>query len=177
MLQGVRVRLLDAAGQPLGPATVTDAAGHYAFLNLQAGSYRVGYAPLIGTAFTAQDRGADEAIDSDASPVNGVSSLLVTLAPGVSDLRGGAGLVLDPGARPTTHPFSAWATAMTVIPAPIMPRSSVAMAAMIPSTASAAMTVSMAAPATIMCRGRKATTSCSAGRATTSARAATAMPC
>ncbi|WP_120010259.1 DUF4214 domain-containing protein [Teichococcus vastitatis] len=104
LLQGVRVRLLDAAGQPLGPATVTDAAGHYAFLNLQAGSYRVGYAPLIGTAFTAQDRGADEAIDSDASPVNGVSSLLVTLAPGVSDLRGGAGLVLDLGRSPNYAP-------------------------------------------------------------------------
>ncbi|MFC0406608.1 SdrD B-like domain-containing protein [Roseomonas elaeocarpi] len=101
LLAGVAVRLLDANGQDLGRSTVTDANGHYSFLGLQAGDYRVGFAPLIGTAFTQQDQGSNESLDSDATPSNGVSSLLVSLTPGTNDQRSSAGLVLALSQSPT----------------------------------------------------------------------------
>ncbi|WP_426954437.1 SdrD B-like domain-containing protein [Muricoccus radiodurans] len=94
LLAGVEVRLLSADGVPLGPTTVTDTSGHYSFTGLDDGIYRVQFAPLIGTAFTAQDRGTNEALDSDAAPDTGISSLLVQITDGVVDLRSGAGLVL-----------------------------------------------------------------------------------
>ena len=93
-LAGVEVRLLDAGGAVLGPVTTTDEGGNYYFTGLGAGSYRVQFAPLVGTAFTLQDAGGTEFLDSDASPSNGVSSLVVTLGANTSDLRSTAGLVL-----------------------------------------------------------------------------------
>ncbi|WP_338663291.1 SdrD B-like domain-containing protein [Pararoseomonas sp. SCSIO 73927] len=106
-LAGVEVRLLDANGAVLGPVTTTDEGGNYYFTGLAAGSYRVQFAPLIGTAFTLQDAGGTEFLDSDASPVNGVSSLVVTLGANTSDLRSTVGLVLalDPltGLVPPTN--------------------------------------------------------------------------
>ena len=103
-LQGVRVRLLDASGQALGRTATTDADGRYLFEDLDPGSYRVGFAPLIGTRFTAQDRGGDEALDSDAADSNGVSSLLVRLGQGSTDMRSGAGLVFDLNRSPDHAP-------------------------------------------------------------------------
>ncbi|MFT8246903.1 SdrD B-like domain-containing protein, partial [Roseomonas sp. BN140053] len=104
LLPGVAVRLLDANGRDLGRSTVTDAAGHYVFLGLEAGSYRVDFAPLVGTSFTLQDQGGSEALDSDATPRNGVSSLLVSLAAGTVDGRSSAGLVLDLSQSPSYAP-------------------------------------------------------------------------
>ncbi|MFC0384411.1 SdrD B-like domain-containing protein [Muricoccus vinaceus] len=103
-LPGVPVRLLDPQGNPLGPVTATDAAGAYSFAGLIPGSYRVGFAPLIGTAFTAQDRGGSEAADSDATPANGISSLLVTLSSGGSNLLSTAGLALKLIGTPSLVP-------------------------------------------------------------------------
>ncbi|MDT8333626.1 SdrD B-like domain-containing protein [Roseomonas gilardii] len=103
-LPGVPVRLLDALGQPLGPSTVTDATGAYSFTGLAPGSYRTGFAPLIGTAFAPQDQGGSEALDSDATAVNGISSLVVTLTSGGSSLLSTAGLVLDLSQTPVTAP-------------------------------------------------------------------------
>jgi len=94
-LEGVAVRLLDADGQDLGRTTATDATGAYAFGGLEEGSYRVGYAPLIGTRFTAPDVGGNEALDSDAATLNGVSTLLVRLGQGEASGLSTAGLVLD----------------------------------------------------------------------------------
>ncbi|MCR0980779.1 SdrD B-like domain-containing protein [Roseomonas populi] len=106
-LAGVEVRLLDANGGVLGPVTTTDEGGNYYFTGLAAGSYRVQFAPLIGTAFTLQDQGGSEFLDSDASPADGVSSLVVTPGSNASDLRSTAGLVLalDPltGLVPVTN--------------------------------------------------------------------------
>ncbi|MBP0492577.1 SdrD B-like domain-containing protein [Pararoseomonas indoligenes] len=105
-LAGVEVRLLDANGAVLGPVTTTDEGGNYYFTDLAAGSYKVQFAPLVGTAFTLQDQAGSEFLDSDASQLNGVSSLVVTLGANASDLRSTAGLVLalDPltGLVPTT---------------------------------------------------------------------------
>lgn len=103
-LAGVPVRLLDMSGQPTGPIMVTDAAGSYSFTGLAPGSYRVGFAPLIGTVFAPQDQGRSEALDSDATPVNGISSLEVTLVSGGSSLTSTAGLVLDLSQTPDTAP-------------------------------------------------------------------------
>lgn len=94
-LPGVPVRLLDLGGTPLGPVTVTNAAGGYSFEGLAPGSYRIGFAPLIGTGFTIADQGSSEILDSDAAPTTGVSTLAVTLTSGGSSLLSTAGLVLD----------------------------------------------------------------------------------
>ncbi|WP_458094335.1 SdrD B-like domain-containing protein [Roseomonas sp. WA12] len=104
LLQGVAVRLLSADGQVLGPTAVTDASGAYSFRGLDAGTYRVGFAPLIDTAFTLQDQGTNEGLDSDADRSTGVSSLLVTLGDGGVDLRSSVGLVLNVNRSPAYAP-------------------------------------------------------------------------
>ncbi|WP_458098530.1 SdrD B-like domain-containing protein [Roseomonas sp. WA12] len=104
LLQGVAVRLLSADGQVLGPTAVTDASGAYSFRGLDAGTYRVGFAPLIDTAFTLQDQGRNEGLDSDADRSTGVSSLLVTLGDGGVDLRSSVGLVLNVNRSPVYAP-------------------------------------------------------------------------
>ncbi|MFC7694030.1 SdrD B-like domain-containing protein [Paeniroseomonas aquatica] len=104
LLQGVAVRLLKTNGEVLGPSTTTDAYGQYSFRNIDVGSYRVGFAPLIDTKFTSQDQGVNERLDSDADQTTGVSSLLVMLGNSGVDLRSSAGLVLNVGRTPSSAP-------------------------------------------------------------------------
>ncbi len=69
---GVTVVLLDANGdevlgtdgQPI--TTVTDADGNYYFTDIPVGDYRVKFIAPDGLAFTQQDAGSNDAIDSDA---------------------------------------------------------------------------------------------------------------
>ncbi|MBO1077911.1 SdrD B-like domain-containing protein [Roseomonas haemaphysalidis] len=103
-LQGVMVRLLDASGKALGPVTTTDASGFFSFTGLSAGSYRAGFAPLLGSTFTLADRGGNEALDSDVTGANGVSSLLVQLGNGTVDNRSTVGLVIDLRQSPSYAP-------------------------------------------------------------------------
>jgi len=91
---GVRVTLLDAAGQPAGTA-VTDADGHYQFTNLKPGAYSVQFDKATLPAnylFTAQGQGADRALDSDANVDTGITAQ-VLLASGDSVQHLDAGLV------------------------------------------------------------------------------------
>lgn len=93
---GVRVTLLDAAGQPAGTA-VTDADGHYQFSNLKPGAYSVQFDKATLPAnylFTAQGQGADRALDSDANVDTGVTAQVV-LASGDSVQHLDAGLVIQ----------------------------------------------------------------------------------
>lgn len=93
---GVKVTLLDANGQPVGSAT-TDADGHYQFSNLKPGAYSVQFDKTTlpaNTTFTAQNQGADTALDSDANADTGATAQ-VLLASGDSVQHLDAGIVIQ----------------------------------------------------------------------------------
>jgi Tol biopolymer transport system component/protocatechuate 3,4-dioxygenase beta subunit len=89
-VSGVRVRLNNASGSLIATAT-TDSSGHYEFIRLMAGDYRLEFTLPDGYAFTRQDTGADNE-DSDADPTTGRT---VTTRPdwGETDLTLDAGIV------------------------------------------------------------------------------------
>ena len=88
---------------PLGQQATTDLNGFYLFPNLAAGDYCVEFVPpgddfcdtdgfdLGSPLFTAQNQGGDDALDSDADPLTGVSNA-VTLAAGDENLTVDAGI-------------------------------------------------------------------------------------
>jgi len=87
---GVTVNLYDAANVPVASA-VTNAAGEYRFDHLLPGTYEIEFIRPVGSMFTAQNQGADDAIDSDADPAGRTGPIV--LAPGHSDMAWDAGLV------------------------------------------------------------------------------------
>ena len=93
---GVRVTLLDAAGNPVGAAVSTDANGHYQFSGLKPGSYSVQFDKTSLPAhylFTDAAQGGNAAVDSDAD-ANGLTAP-VTLASGQSNQQVDAGIVAE----------------------------------------------------------------------------------
>ena len=80
-LAGVTVNLLDATNSPVLDAnmmpvtTVTDSMGNYEFPGLPAGDYRVEFVEPIGLDFVEMDQGGDDATDSDANTVSGVTAI------------------------------------------------------------------------------------------------------
>ncbi|MEO0360460.1 MAG: SdrD B-like domain-containing protein, partial [Pseudomonadota bacterium] len=89
---GVTVQLKDAASGVVLAEQLTDADGKYLFTGLAAGDYVVGFVPPAGFGFTAQDAGGDDARDSDADRVTGMTGV-VALAAGQSILTVDAGLL------------------------------------------------------------------------------------
>ncbi len=77
---GITVNLLDSAGDPLVPpvSTTTDGSGNYLFDNLQAGSYIVEVVAPSGEAFTLQDQGGDDNLDSDVNAIGRTAVLTLT---------------------------------------------------------------------------------------------------
>ncbi|MFN0201684.1 MAG: SdrD B-like domain-containing protein [Bacteroidia bacterium] len=79
----VTVTLYNGLGNPLA-STVTDGNGYYAFTNLSAGTYSVGFSLPTGYVFTTQDAGANsifsEPKDSDANPNDGRTANVVLAA-------------------------------------------------------------------------------------------------
>ncbi|NCA81147.1 MAG: DUF11 domain-containing protein [Opitutae bacterium] len=82
-LAGVVVRLYDAALNGVGTTTST-VAGAYAFTNLSAGTYFVGFTPPAGYSFTTANAGAD-ATDSDADPATGITAPIILSGGQVDD--------------------------------------------------------------------------------------------
>jgi uncharacterized repeat protein (TIGR01451 family) len=89
-IANVTVNLYDDRGHSLG-STTTDASGDYAFTGLTPGDYVVEFIPPAGYVFSSQDQGADDALDSDASPSTG-QTIVTTLDPGEHDPTWDAGL-------------------------------------------------------------------------------------
>jgi len=74
----------DLAGNPVAPVA-TDANGAYHFDDLAAGSYVVSFTPPAGYAFTTQNTGSDQAVDSNADTTTGRSAV-VALGPSDANL-------------------------------------------------------------------------------------------
>lgn len=97
-LADVDVLLIDPETlQPLS-STQTDASGQYEFGGLAAGDYRVLVLPGVGFAWTQQDQGTDDTLDSDVSAVSGLSDT-ITLTAGEQNSTIDAGLIALPPAR------------------------------------------------------------------------------
>ncbi|MFC0168281.1 SdrD B-like domain-containing protein [Pseudoduganella danionis] len=83
-LAGVKVILLDQAGNPTGVSATTDANGSYSFTNLKPGTYSVQFDKTslpTNYIFTSADQGSSDAKDSDANVTTGKTAQ-VTLASG-----------------------------------------------------------------------------------------------
>ena len=91
-LPNVTVNLYDSGGAPQG-TTTTDASGLYTFTNLIPGDYFVEFVPPAGYAFSPQDVGGDDSLDSDADITTG-QTIVTTLDSGETDLTWDAGMFL-----------------------------------------------------------------------------------
>ena len=91
---GVRVTLYNAANVAVG-TTTTDANGMYGFAGLAPGVYRVGFAIPVGSVASPQDRGTNDARDSDANGATGLT-IPTTLVAGENDLTWDLGLIVGP---------------------------------------------------------------------------------
>ncbi|PDV97368.1 hypothetical protein A9Q02_18615, partial [Candidatus Chloroploca asiatica] len=92
-ISGITVTLngLTGFGSAVTSTTTTDASGIYTFTNLIPGTYSVTVTAPTGYRFTAQDRGTNDELDSDADPVTGVMAS-IELTSGQIDLTWDAGL-------------------------------------------------------------------------------------
>jgi protocatechuate 3,4-dioxygenase beta subunit len=109
-LAGVTVTLYSSSGTQVAPAS-TDATGRYSFANLAPGAYYLVFGGKSGYAFSPQNQGSDQGLDSDASPADGKSAT-TTLVPGENDVTWDAGLAADP---PHTSPpeITGWTSLAT----------------------------------------------------------------
>jgi protocatechuate 3,4-dioxygenase beta subunit len=89
-IQGVTVILLDGNGQPTGQTDLTDASGVYGFNNLTPGDYIVDFITPSGFTGSPADQGSDDALDSDANPVTGLTGT-ISLESGETDNTNDAG--------------------------------------------------------------------------------------
>jgi protocatechuate 3,4-dioxygenase beta subunit len=72
-ISGVTVTLYNASGVPVG-TTVTDANGFYLFSDVTPGTYSVGFTPPVGLGFSPNNGGVFDPSNSDANPLNGMTS-------------------------------------------------------------------------------------------------------
>jgi uncharacterized repeat protein (TIGR01451 family) len=79
-IAGVEVVLFDALGMPVA-TTTTSFAGAYLFTNLPSADYSVGFTLPAGYVFSAANAGADNAVDSDADPLTGLTGPIFTSFP------------------------------------------------------------------------------------------------
>ena len=75
-LDGVAVDLLDEFSGWLD-STTTDASGFYEFTGLSAGNYQLQFYEPMDYAFSSQDQGTDDTVDSDADAATGVTGVIV----------------------------------------------------------------------------------------------------
>ena len=84
-IAGVLVNLYQCGSPTPMASTNTDSTGYYLFEGLTPGDYYVEFILPPGYAFSPQNQGADDALDSDADPATGKAAC-TTLAPDEDDL-------------------------------------------------------------------------------------------
>jgi streptogramin lyase len=89
-IEGVTVNLHRCDGEFV-KTTMTDADGKYLFEDLLPGDYKVEFVLPDGFVFTMPDQGGDDAVDSDADPLSGMT-ICTSLAAGETDLTWDAGM-------------------------------------------------------------------------------------
>ena len=72
-ISGVAVTLFFSNGTPAGQTTMTDGTGLYQFC-VDPGDYYVSFGLPTGFLFTTANAGVNDAIDSDADPVSGITA-------------------------------------------------------------------------------------------------------
>ncbi len=72
-LEGVTVQLMgtDIFGNTVDTATISASNNHYAFTNINPGTYIVKFSTPAGFVFSPKDQGNDDTVDSDADPITG----------------------------------------------------------------------------------------------------------
>jgi protocatechuate 3,4-dioxygenase beta subunit len=81
-IPGVTVTLYAADGVTPISTAITNASGHYSFVNLDPGTYVVGFSGIpTGSMFSGQDAGTNDSTDSDADIMTGKTAP-ITLGPG-----------------------------------------------------------------------------------------------
>jgi protocatechuate 3,4-dioxygenase beta subunit len=93
-IANVTVKLIDASGNQVA-TTTTNSQGNYNFNNLTPGTYSVEFVKPNGFAFSPQDKGGNDTLDSDANPSNGKTQQL-NLMSGESNNTVDAGLYKVP---------------------------------------------------------------------------------
>lgn len=106
-VEGVIVHLTDCAGGMLATMS-TNASGYYLFSNLQPGDYAIHFVLPAGYAFSPQDQGGDDALDSDADTMTGRTAC-TTLVAGESDRTWDAGIYM-PEDEGCSHTIGYWKT-------------------------------------------------------------------
>ncbi len=92
----------NGTGTTLSLTTLTNAAGLYKFSNLMPGTYKLTFTASSGYTFSGANRGTNDALDSDADPLNG-TTVNEVLTSGEENIDYDAGLV-----RPSTIGNYAW---------------------------------------------------------------------
>jgi LPXTG-site transpeptidase (sortase) family protein len=89
-IDNITVNLYDAGGLLVG-TTITSGGGLYSFTELPPGDYIVEFVPPAGYSISPADQGGDDAVDSDADPSTGRTTI-VTLAAGEINTTTDAGM-------------------------------------------------------------------------------------
>ncbi|HMN33596.1 MAG TPA: SdrD B-like domain-containing protein [Chitinophagaceae bacterium] len=97
-IPGVTVILYASDGITPISSAITDANGFYTFINLEPGTYAVGFSNIPeGAIFSSRHQGANSALDSDPDPITGKTQL-VTLVSGEYNPTIDAGVYIPQGA-------------------------------------------------------------------------------
>ena len=78
LIPNVTVWLLDGSGTFVLDETVTNEFGNYIFNDLADGTYVIQFLPLSGNAFTGQDFGSDDTVDSDCDALGYVPKMILS---------------------------------------------------------------------------------------------------
>ncbi len=97
-IPGIAVTLCAADGVTPVATAITDANGQYSFVNLEPGTYYVGFSNIpAGSNFSGQNLGGDDALDSDVNPATGKTGA-ITLEAGEYNPTVDAGVHVPQGA-------------------------------------------------------------------------------